>query len=336
MSVPVSPPYRGCDDAIVATGLRKRFGATEALRDIDLAVPRGTVFGLLGPNGAGKSTTVRILTTLLRPDAGGARVGGYDVVRQAEHVRCQIGLAGQYATVDELLTGRANLEMIGRLYHLPPRLARRRAEELLERFGLTEAAGRIVKTYSGGMRRRLDLAASLVATPPILFLDEPTTGLDPASRQAVWDLVADLTADGATVLLTTQYLEEADRLAGRIAVIDHGRVIANDTPEALKSRIGTERIDVVVPDDASIAAAVRALTRATGSVPSVDQRARRLTAPVTGRGALTRVVRELDADGIAFDDVAIHRPTLDDVFLHLTGRTAGDDAANTAAGKEAA
>jgi ABC-2 type transport system ATP-binding protein len=333
-------PSSGGDYAIFATGLRKSFGATEALRGVDLAVERGSIFGLLGPNGAGKTTLVRILTTLLKPDAGSARVGDHDVVHEAEQVRCRIGLAGQYATVDELLTGRANLEMIGRLYHLPKKVARQRAEELLERFALTEAAGRIAKTYSGGMRRRLDLAASLVVAPPVLFLDEPTTGLDPASRQSVWDMIGELVADGTTVLLTTQYLDEADRLADEIAVIDHGMVIAEGSPDELKASTGGEQIDVVIRDGTRLTEAAAAVGRAADAEPRIDRETYRITAPVPdGAAALIRVVREFDAAEIAVDDIALRRPTLDEVFLNLTGHATGEAdnvAALRPAGKVAA
>ena len=293
-----------------AEGLRKRYGQTEALRGVDLNVERGTILGLLGPNGAGKTTTVRILTTLLKPDGGQARVAGYDVVREAEQVRYRIGLAGQAAAVDELLTGRGNLEMVGRLYHLSARDARRRADELLERFDLTEAANRIAKGYSGGMRRRLDLAASLVASPPILFLDEPTTGLDPRSRLGMWAIIEELVAGGTTVLLTTQYLEEADQLADQIVVIDTGQVIASGTADELKAQIGGEQIDIVVREAAELAGAAAALGRI-GSVPVRG-----------GAAALVEAVRELDLVGIAVDDLALRRPTLDEVFLTLTGQGA--------------
>jgi ABC-2 type transport system ATP-binding protein len=311
------------DLAVQAEGLQKRYGKTHALRGVDLTVRSGTICGLLGPNGAGKTTTVRILTTLLRPDRGSARVAGYDVVREAEQVRYRIGLAGQQAAVDELLSGRANLEMVGRLYHLPARDARRRADELLERFDLTEAAGRIAKTYSGGMRRRLDLAASLVASPPVIFLDEPTTGLDPRSRLGMWEIIQELVAGGTTVLLTTQYLEEADRLADQIVVIDTGQVIARGTADELKATVGGEQIDVVVRDPGRLADAVQALRRAGDAEPRVEAETRRLTMSVSGGvAALTRVVRELDAAGIEADDLALRRPTLDEVFLRLTGHAA--------------
>jgi ABC-2 type transport system ATP-binding protein len=306
------------DYAVQAEGLRKRYGQTEALQGVDLNVERGTILGLLGPNGAGKTTTVRILTTLLKPDGGQARVAGYDVVRDAEQVRYRIGLAGQQAAVDELLTGRGNLEMVGRLYHLSARDARRRADDLLERFDLTEAANRIAKGYSGGMRRRLDLAASLVAAPPILFLDEPTTGLDPRSRLGMWAIIEELVRGGTTVLLTTQYLEEADQLADQIVVIDSGLVIAS------------EQIDIVVREAAQLAGAVEALSRIGSAAPRVDEDARRVTVPVRGgASALVEVVRELDLIGIAVDDLALRRPTLDEVFLTLTGQGATENAAMT-------
>jgi ABC-2 type transport system ATP-binding protein len=313
------------DTAVRAVGIHKRYRRTEALRGVDLTVEKGTVCGLLGPNGAGKTTMVRILTTLLRPDAGEATVAGCDVLRQAAQVRYRIGLAGQYAAVDELLTGKANLEMVGRLYHLPVRQAKARAAELLERFDLADAANRVAKTYSGGMRRRLDVAAALVAAPPVLFLDEPTTGLDPRSRNDVWQVISELVAEGTTVLLTTQYLEEADRLANKIVVIDHGKVVAEGTAASLKSKVGGERIDVVVTELDQLGATATALRAAVGSDPSVEPDDRRVTvAAPEGAASLTAVVRELDAAGIAVADIGLRRPTLDDVFLRLTGRRAED------------
>ena len=313
------------DTAVRAVGIRKRYKRTEALRGVDLSVEKGTVCGLLGPNGAGKTTMVRILTTLLKPDGGEATVAGCDVLRQAAQVRYRIGLAGQYAAVDELLTGRANLEMVGRLYHLPSRQAKARAAELLERFDLADAAGRVAKTYSGGMRRRLDLAAALVAAPPVLFLDEPTTGLDPRSRNDVWQVIAELVADGTTVLLTTQYLEEADRLANKIVVIDHGLVVAEGTAAQLKSKVGGERIDVVVTELDQLAPTAAALRSATQSEPTVEPDDRRVTvAAPDGAATLTAVVRELDVAGIQVADIGLRRPTLDDVFLRLTGHRAED------------
>jgi ABC-2 type transport system ATP-binding protein len=288
---------------------------------VDLDVAPGTVCGLLGPNGAGKTTMVRILTTLLRPDQGYAWVAGFDVVREAERVRYHIGLAGQQAALDELLTGRANLVMIAQLYHLPARAARQRTNELLERFGLTDAADRIVKTYSGGMRRRLDLAVSLIAAPPVLFLDEPTTGLDPRSRNDLWAMLDELVKGGTTVLLTTQYMEEADRLADSIVVIEAGQVIAAGSPVALKATVGGERITVVVRDSSHLADAAAALSAVAGSEPDVEVDLRRLTIPAAdGVATLAQVVRALDTAGIAVDDLALRRATLDDVFLRLTGR----------------
>jgi ABC-2 type transport system ATP-binding protein len=323
-TIPVRADGAG-EPAILAEGLRKRFGKTWALKGIDLAVAPGTICGLLGPNGAGKTTAVRILTTLLRPDGGQARVAGFDVARQAEPVRYHIGLAGQQAAVDELLTGRANLVMIGRLYHLHPRMVRRRADELLERFGLADAAGRIAKTYSGGMRRRLDLAVSLVAAPAVLFLDEPTAGLDPRSRNELWEMLGELVKAGTTVLLTTQYLDEADHLADSIVVIDAGRVIASGSPATLKAAIGGDRIAVVVRDAARLSDAVAALRAVAGAEPRVEPDVRRVTVPVTdGAAALAAVVRALDAAGIAVDDLALRRATLDDVFLRLTGHATGE------------
>ncbi|MEV0239577.1 ATP-binding cassette domain-containing protein [Streptomyces sp. NPDC050674] len=305
------------DTAITVEGAEKTYGDKKALDGLDLTVARGTVHGVLGPNGAGKTTLVRILSTLLRPDAGRVRVAGHDVVREAYAVRSRIGLLGQHAALDEELGGRQNLELFGRLHHLGARGARARAGELLERFGLAGTGRKAVRQYSGGMRRRLDLAASLITEPEVLFLDEPTTGLDPRGRAEVWACVRSLTDGGTTVLLTTQYLEEADQLADRISVVDAGRVIAEGTPDELKARTGGDRIDVVLRDAGRLGAAV-ALLPLTGV--SVDADRRLLSAPVTDRmEALFGVVRALEEAGIEAEDVALRRPTLDEVFLHLTG-----------------
>jgi ABC-2 type transport system ATP-binding protein len=307
--------------AVLAEGLGKRYGDLWALRDVDLAVPPGSVLGLLGHNGAGKTTAVRILTTLLRPTEGRAVVAGHDVVADGASVRAKIGLAGQQATVDGLMSARANLEMVGRLYHLPRAAARARADELLERFGLADDAERLVRTYSGGMRRRLDLAASLVATPPVLFLDEPTTGLDPRSRIELWALLRELVRDGATMLLTTQYLEEADRLADDIVVLEGGRVVAHGSPADLKSRIGGERLEVTVGSAEELVAAAAALSPFASDQVAVDAEAARVIAPVPAGVPLAEVVRALDAAGVATTDLHRREATLDDVFLALTEPT---------------
>ncbi|ADB54118.1 daunorubicin resistance protein DrrA family ABC transporter ATP-binding protein [Conexibacter woesei] len=311
--------------AIVAEGLHKRYGETNALDGIDLAVPEGTVMGLLGPNGAGKTTAVRILSTLLRRDGGRAEVAGYDVTTQARQVRSQIGLTGQTDAIDEILSGRQNLIMFGRLHHLSPREARVRADELLEQFGLTEAADRQARGYSGGMKRRLDLAASFITRPRVLFLDEPTTGQDPRNRMEVWTTVRGLVAGGTTVLLTTHYLDEADQLADQISVIDRGRVIANGTPNQLKSRLGGSQVDLVLrdPDDLPDAAAI--VARVSDGEPDVDLERRRVSAPVGDRVAsLTEILRALQDARVAVEDVALRQPTLDEVFLRLTGHGADD------------
>jgi ABC-2 type transport system ATP-binding protein len=320
----VNPPY-----AIETHGLRKSFGDVEALCGVDLRVPTGSVLGLLGPNGAGKTTTVRILTTLLQPDGGSAEVAGFDVVRQENELRSRIGLAGQYAAVDENLTGHENLYMVGRLYHFDKPTSHRRADELLERFDLVDAGGRYVRTYSGGMRRRLDLAAALVAQPPVLFLDEPTTGLDPRSRLSLWETIEDAVAGGTTVLLTTQYLDEADRLADTIAVIDQGTVIAEGTADELKDRVGGERLDVTLEDADDRRTAIEALAEMAAERPTCEDRT--VHVPLREhRGAIAEAVRRLDERGVGIDDIAIRRPTLDDVFLKLTGHTAEEAAAEPA------
>ncbi|WP_433496036.1 ATP-binding cassette domain-containing protein [Micromonospora sp. CA-248089] len=311
------------EHAILAEGLRKRYGDNVALDGFDLRVPPGTVCGLLGPNGAGKTTAVRILATLLRFDAGRAEVAGLDVAGQADRVRHRIGLVGQHPAVDEALSGRENLVIFGRLFHLDRAAARRRATELLDRFGLADAGGRPVRTYSGGMRRRLDLAAGMILAPSVLFLDEPTTALDPRGRNEVWEAVRDLVRAGTTVLLTTQYLDEADQLADRVCVLDAGRVIAEGTPDALKSRLGGDRIDLVVRDAADLATAAARLRAVAVAEPVLDPDRRAVSAQVGDRaGALTEVLRALDADGVVVADVALRRPTLDEVFLQLTGASA--------------
>jgi ABC-2 type transport system ATP-binding protein len=320
--------------AIEAEGLRKSFGDVRALDGIDLSAAPGTVLGLLGPNGAGKTTAVRILTTLLPPDGGSARVAGLDVVREATELRTRIGLAGQYAAVDENLTGAENLEMVGRLYHLPKGEPRSRAAELLERFELSDAADRLVRTYSGGMRRRLDLAAALVARPPVLFLDEPTTGLDPRSRLGLWETIEARVARGTTVLLTTQYLDEADRLADRIAVIDRGRVIAEGSSDQLKDQIGGEWLDVTLESRTEAEAAIAALEPIAAERPGMVDGVLRV--PIRQRrGTIVDAVHRLNEVGIGIDDVAMRRPTLDDVFLTLTGHAAEEDGADGADGDRA-
>ncbi|GEB61595.1 ATP-binding cassette domain-containing protein [Streptomyces gardneri] len=314
--------------AIYAEGLVKTFGDVRALDGVDLDVPEGTVLGLLGPNGAGKTTTVRVLTTLLQPDSGRAVVAGTDVLKHPEKVRRSIGLSGQFAAVDEYLTGRENLQMVGQLYQMKAKAAKVRADELLERFRLADAADRTAKTYSGGMRRRLDLAAALVVSPPVMFMDEPTTGLDPRNRQALWEVIKELVAGGTTLLLTTQYLEEADHLAHDICVVDQGKVIARGTSDQLKAQTGGERVEVVVHEPEMIAGA-RAVLGRYGIADrgqdevSVEDHTRMLTVPVSGGAKLlAEVIRDLDAVGVEIDDIGLRRPTLDDVFISLTGHAA--------------
>jgi ABC-2 type transport system ATP-binding protein len=304
---------------IVCDGLRKRYGEVAALDGLDLCVPAGSVYGLLGPNGAGKTTAVRVLATLLRPDGGRAEVAGYDVVRQPKQVRARIGLVGQQPAVDEILSGRQNLVLFGRLYHLGGPAARHRAGELLDTFGLAEAADRPVGSYSGGLRRRLDLAASFLLAPPVLFLDEPTSGLDPRNRAQVWQSVRALAAAGTTVLLTTQHLDEADQLATGIAIVEHGRVVATGTPDELKARTGTERIDIVLDDPGQMAAVVELIRGWLAAEPTLNPDARLVSGQVRDRaGALAGVVRTLDEHGIGVRDIALRRPTLDEAFLRLT------------------
>ena len=302
----------------------KEFGDVKALNGIDLVVPRGSVVGLLGPNGSGKTTTVRILATLLKATSGSAKVAGFDVRKQADDVRRSIGLTGQYAAVDEFLTGRENLRMFGGLYHLDANYVKTRSDELLEKFDLTDAANRPAKTYSGGMRRRLDLAASLIAKPGILFLDEPTTGLDPRSRIGLWNVITELVAEGTTVLLTTQYLDEADQLADDIVVIDHGRVIAHGTSGQLKDQIGGDRLEIVVQDEDQAASAITALAPLVSGEATID--GTHYSAPVAGGSpVLIEAVRALDSAGVGVADIGLRRPTLDDVFLSLTGHSAEED-----------
>ncbi|MEW2632290.1 ATP-binding cassette domain-containing protein [Streptomyces sp. NPDC048389] len=320
--------------AIYAEGLVKTFGDVRALDGVDLDVPEGTVLGLLGPNGAGKTTTVRVLTTLLQPDSGSAVVAGIDVLKHPNEVRRSIGLSGQFAAVDEYLTGRENLQMVGQLYQLSARDAKARALQLLERFNLADAADRPAKTYSGGMRRRLDLAAALVVSPPVMFMDEPTTGLDPRNRQQLWEVIQELVGGGTTLLLTTQYLEEADHLADDICVVDHGKVIARGTSDQLKARTGGERVEVVVHEREQIDPAREVLASYGKGDVAIAEHTRKLTVPVIGGAKLlAEVIRDLDARGVEIDDIGLRRPTLDDVFISLTGHAA--EAAEEANGESA-
>lgn len=329
--------------AIYAEGLVKTFGDVRALDGVDLDVPEGTVLGLLGPNGAGKTTAVRCLTTLLTPDSGRAVVAGIDVLKHPNEVRRSIGLSGQFAAVDEYLTGRENLQMVGQLYQMKAKEAKVRAGELLDRFNLADAADRPSKTYSGGMRRRLDLAAALVVSPPVMFMDEPTTGLDPRNRQQLWEVIQELVSGGTTLLLTTQYLEEADHLAHDICVIDHGRVIARGTSDHLKAQTGGERVEVVVHEREDISSATEVLRGLGKGEVAVENHTRKLTVPVSGGAKLlAEVIRELDARGVEIDDIGLRRPTLDDVFISLTGHVAevapngenGEDGATGATGAD--
>ncbi|GAA2320834.1 ATP-binding cassette domain-containing protein [Streptomyces kunmingensis] len=322
--------------AIYAEGLVKTFGDVRALDGVDLDVPEGTVLGLLGPNGAGKTTAVRCLTTLLTPDSGKAVVAGIDVLKHPNEVRRSIGLSGQFAAVDEYLTGRENLQMVGQLYQMKAKEAKARAVELLDRFNLADAADRPSKTYSGGMRRRLDLAAALVVSPPVMFMDEPTTGLDPRNRQQLWEVIQELVAGGTTLLLTTQYLEEADHLAHDICVVDHGRVIARGTSDQLKAQTGGERVEVVVHEREHIDTARQVLAGFGKGEATVEQHTRKLTVPVTGGAKLlAEVIRELDARGIEIDDIGLRRPTLDDVFISLTGHLAEETTEDSAEPEQA-
>ena len=328
------------DNAIEGHGLVKRYGDKIALAGIDIEVPRGSVCGVLGPNGAGKTTAVRVLTTLTRPDEGTATVAGHDVLKDPVSVRRSVGLAAQDATVDGLLTGRENLVMVGELHHLGRRAAKARAAELLEQFALTDAADRVAKGYSGGMRRRLDLAVTLVATPAVLFLDEPTTGLDPRARNELWGVLDELTRGGATILLTTQYLEEADRLADEIVVIDHGRIIARGDARSLKRQVGGDQLHVVCVNDGDLDAVTSIVRRVAGGDPVVDTVARSVVAPTdAGPGAIAAIAGALDEGGIAVEDLGLRQPTLDDVFLTLTGSPpaeSGAEAEPAAEGAEAA
>ncbi|MFH8732334.1 MULTISPECIES: ATP-binding cassette domain-containing protein [unclassified Streptomyces] len=323
--------------AIYAEGLVKTFGDVRALDGVDLDVPEGTVLGLLGPNGAGKTTAVRCLTTLLTPDSGKAVVAGIDVLKHPNEVRRSIGLSGQFAAVDEYLTGRENLQMVGQLYQMKAKEAKARASELLERFNLADAADRTSKTYSGGMRRRLDLAAALVVSPPVMFMDEPTTGLDPRNRLQLWEVIQELVAGGTTLLLTTQYLEEADHLAHDICVIDHGRVIARGTSDQLKAQTGGERVELVVHEREHMTPAAEVLAGFGKGETTVEQHTRKLTVPVSGGAKLlAEVIRELDTRGIEIDDIGLRRPTLDDVFISLTGHVAEEKEDENGSGAGAA